>query len=434
MKDGVIDHPCLILYRSATGLERALVDIGGGRITLIPAERVRDMWDPWRISAENLPVLAWSMQAQLWEDAWPDHTKREWIAQQWLYQSLRGSRRGIEMALRIMGRDFTGGYDLLDVMTAPQGFYASPGLTRDEWDVWVRQMPELRIQLAHRTGIADGEWYVLDSFVGENHAGRNDGRELWGRRVILRWPGRPDQDLGMVEWVTETEERETVDFERVSIPGRAGAAFLAGEDFVTDDRFVDADELAPQIVSFRLDGSYEHSTSLLHLSTLVPGLVPIDVQFERVSDVGWGDHFWYVNDFVPEYFADSGREDAALLADRIFLLDPNVATPMTQGISFAGVDRVDYPPYNAELLIDLRTHEPGPAWIVDEVTSGDGFAIPDDWADFDRAMRALKGPGASTSLRDMIMADFDVRHPLRMAEPIFVDPFTRFGDHRQSWL
>lgn len=425
-----IEHPCLILYRSATGLERALVDIGGGRLIAMNAEAVRSMWNPWEISAENLPTLAWAMQAQLWDDDWSDSTKREWIARQWEYQALRGTRAGVEMALKFMGRDFNtcGGYELNDILVPPQGFFASPDIPKEQWDEWIRQMPQLRIQLARKTGVADGEWYVLDSFVGENHAGVNDGGQLYGRRVILRWPGRPDVDLGMLE------ADETGKAERISLPGLAGAAFIANEDFVTDSRFVDGEQIAPTIYTFQLDPTYDHLTSLLHLSTITSGLVPLNVQFERDSDTGWGDHFWFVNDYVPEYFADSGRDAAELLADRVYLLDPNVATPMTQGISFAGVDRVDWPPFNAELLINLCTREPGPAWIANETAAEESFAIPDDWTDFDRAMRALKGPGASTALRDKIMADFDAMHPLRMGEPIYINPDTRFGDHRPSWL
>lgn len=231
----VIEHPCLILYRSATGLERALVDVGGGRLIAMPAELIRDMWDAARVSDANLPVLAWAMQAQLWDDDWPDATKRAWVAQQWLYQSLRGTRAGVAMALRFMGRDFTGGYDLIDVLTAPQGFYAVP----DDAD------------------------------------------------------------------------------------GPAG---------------------------------------------------------------------------------------------------------------FAGADRVGWPPYNAELLIDLKTHDLRPGWYCDDAFVGDAFVIPDDLTDYDRALKALKGPGASTSLRDKIMADFAISHPLRMREPVFDDPETRFGDQRPSWL
>lgn len=57
-----------LIYRAATGLEKALADVDGERLTALYAEAVRDVWDPWAISAENLPILAWSMQARLWDD------------------------------------------------------------------------------------------------------------------------------------------------------------------------------------------------------------------------------------------------------------------------------------------------------------------------------------------------------------------------------
>jgi len=42
--------------------------------------RFENMWDPRNISPENLPVLAWAMQAQPWDEAWPEETKRQWVA------------------------------------------------------------------------------------------------------------------------------------------------------------------------------------------------------------------------------------------------------------------------------------------------------------------------------------------------------------------
>lgn len=428
----MIEHPCLILYRSATGLEKALVDVGGGRLIVMDAEAIRDMWDPYRISDANLPTLAWAMQAQLWDDDWSNSTKREWIARQWEYQAIRGTRRAVEMALKIMGQDFVAcrGYELLDLLVAPQGFFASPDLSKDEWDDWIRQMPELRISLARRTGKADGEFYVLDGFAGDNHVGRDSGSELYGRRVVLRWPGRPDVELGMLE--TIFDEHGQVD--RISLPGDAGAAFLAGLDFVDDARFVNGDAVKPQFYSFRLDPSYDHLTSLLHLSTITAGLRPIDVQFERVTETGWGNHSWFINDFVPEYFV--GPNDAAeLIIDRIFLLLPGTISPIGAGISFADVDRVGWPPYNAELLVDLCTVQHARySWIANDTAPGESFAVPDDWSDFDRALRALKGPGSATCLRDKIMVDFDSMRPLQFRDPIYYEPWTLFGEHRRNWL
>ena len=92
-------HGAKLLYRAATGLEKALADVDGERLTALYAEAVADVWDPWAISRENLPVLAWAMQARLWEDEWAEHTKREWTANQWHFQALRGTQAGVEMAL-----------------------------------------------------------------------------------------------------------------------------------------------------------------------------------------------------------------------------------------------------------------------------------------------------------------------------------------------
>jgi len=418
-----------LIYRAATGLEKALADVDGERLTALYAEAVTDVWDPWAISAENLPILAWAMQARLWDDDWAEHTKREWTANQWRFQALRGTQAGVEMALNTMGRDFTGGYNLLEVLAPPQGFFASPSLTKDEWDAWIRLMPELRIQLAHGVGKSLSEFFAGDGVVEKYAAGRDDGPALYGRRAVLRRPGQPDQPLGMVEWRTRVEGRESIDYERVSVPGLAGVAFVAGEDPVSEERFVDADELAPRIYSFQLDGSYDHVTSELHLSTVAPGLDPMNVQFERVSDVGEAGPFFYVNDHSDDGFANNGREAGEMLADRVYLLDPAVAVPLTDGISFVGLDRVGFPPYHAELMVDLITREPWPSWFAGETAAAESFAAPDNLKDFDRAMRAIV---AGKAFRDRVLADFAVVHPLAFGDPVRED--TTFAEHRRSLL
>ena len=418
-----------LIYRAATGLEKALADVDGERLTALYAEAVRDVWDPWAISAENLPILAWSMQARLWDDDWGEHTKREWTANQWRFQALRGTQDGVEMALNTMGRDFTGGYNLLEVLAPPQGFFASPSLTKDEWDDWVRLMPELRIQLAHGVGLSVSEFFAGDGVVGRYAAGRDDGPALYGRRAVLRRPGQPDQPLGMVEWRTRVEGRETIDYERVSVPGLAGAAFVAGEDHVSEKKFVDADELAPRLYSYQLDGSYDHVISELHLSTVAPGLDPMSVQFERVSDIGEAGPFFYVNDHSDDGFANNGREAGEMLADRVYLIDPAIAVPMTDGISFVGLDRVGFPPYHAELMVDLITREPWPSWFAGETAAAELFAAPDNFKDFDRAMRAIV---AGKAFRDRVLADFAVVHPLAFGDPVYEN--TTFADHRRSLL
>ena len=57
------------------------------------------------------------------------------------------------------------------------------------------------------------------------------------------------------------------------------------------------------------------------------------------------------------FYADAGYDAARMLADRIFLYDPDVVGTITGGVSFVGVDYVSWPAYTADLMIDLHTDD-----------------------------------------------------------------------------
>jgi Phage tail protein (Tail_P2_I) len=78
-----------MLYRQATGLEKAMADVDAYRLTSTYAELVRDQWDPYAISYRNLGYLAWAMGVNLWEDNWSYEFKRWWIVNQWTFKSQR---------------------------------------------------------------------------------------------------------------------------------------------------------------------------------------------------------------------------------------------------------------------------------------------------------------------------------------------------------
>jgi hypothetical protein len=252
----------------------------------------------------------------------------------------------------------------------------------------------------------------------------------------------------------------------VAIPGIAGPAYTQ-DDFVNDEQFVCAETLVPQLVTVRIDGSYDHEQSALHLDTVIPGLEPIDVRYERNSDIGWGNSFFFVGDWsdsrnilVPDwpvvgggdlaalpatindrrmaaegfgnlvsqpvtltnvspyygdpivYYADAGYDAARLLADRIFLHDPDIVGVVTGGISFVGVDYVSWPAYTADLMIALRTWDKKWSWFGDEgfVTDDNYFASVPDLDDFDRSNRAVV---TSQALRDRVRVAYD---PTRLIE------------------
>jgi hypothetical protein len=458
--EGVLPHAgAKLIYGNATGLEKSMADVDGERLIGTYAEIINDQWNPYKISYNNLPYLGYAMGVMLWEEGWSESTQREWVARQFEYKALRGTQDGIEMALNYAGRDFVGppGYHITQALRPPQCFFASPGLTKEEFDFWIHLMPELRITFHEGIGWDGDDVLFCDDGGAGWYVGLDDGPALHGRKAFLRIKGK-DIPLEIYSFTKTINGVTSIDYERVAIPGQAGFAFTT-EDFVNDDeRFVCAEAIVPKLVTIRVDGSYSHEQSQLHLDMVLPGLEPIDVRYERVSDVGWGNSWFFVGDWAdhinvppaqinpliyypdlpsPEnpivypdsgsatqpppvptpptpvvFYADAGYDAARMLADRIFLYDPDIVGTITGGISYVGVDYVSWPAYTADLMIDLHAKDIVWSWFADEGYANDDnyFASEPDLRDFDRANRAVV---TSQALRDRVRVAYD---PTRLIE------------------
>lgn len=452
--DGVLPHAgAKLIYGNASGLERAMADVDGERLIGTYAEIIIDQWDPYKISYNNLPYLGYAQGVTLWEEGWSEGTQREWVAHQWEYKSLRGTQAGIEMALNYSGRDFTGGYYIEQAMRPPQAFWASPSMDKAAYDFWIHMMPEIRITFYEGVGWDSVDTlYVRDGGVND-FVGLDDGPALHGRKAFLRTRAGVDIPLQIYTFTKTIEGVASIDYERVSIPGLAGPAFTT-EDFVNDDYFCCAELLVPQLVTIRIDASYNHEESQLHLDMVLPGLDPIDVRYERNSDIGWGNSFFFVNDWVDhrnEYtpppeanplvyypppppntipvppppppvvvYVDSGDDAARMLADRIFLYDPEIVATITGGISYVGVDYVSWPAYTADLMINLHTEDEVWSWFADEGFTIDDnyFASEPDLRDFDRGNRAVV---TSQALRDRVRVAYDPTRLIELRERAYTE-------------
>ena len=170
-------------------------------------------------------------------------------------------------------------------------------------------MPEVRITFYQGVGW-DGEDVMFSDDGGCGwHVELDDGDSLYGRKAFLRVKG-VDTPLQIYTFTKTIDGRASVDYERIALPGKAGPAYMT-EDFVNDEQFICAEEVVPQLITVRVDGSYSHEESQLHLDTVLPGMEPIDVRYERESDIGWGNSFYFVGDW-----ADSRNLAAA--ADPVF--------------------------------------------------------------------------------------------------------------------
>ena len=363
----MIEHPgAAILYREASGLEKALADVEAERLLATRAELITENWDPELVQTRNLHFLAFAMGVTLWEsDVWTLTQKREWIARQWEFKAYNGTEQALHMALDING------FTLLQKRVPPQGFYASPNMRKETFDAWIRHMPQIRIKFAKRTGVSLGDvWYSDDGCVGLSAPWTDVGPSLYGRTAVIRYADGTEVDLRISTEVTVSERKIATDYERVSIPGLATVSWCEG-DFAGEAHFVQAAEVEAQLISMSFERWYQHETSELYLTSLIPGMDPLKANYERDSDIGYGSWYMFVGDFANPAVLErapwchAGHDPAALLlADRVYLHDPNIATPMTLGISFAGYDRVGFPAKYAELAIDLKTKARDSEWYA----------------------------------------------------------------------
>lgn len=412
----MIEYPgAAVLYREASALEKALTDTDAERLLSTRAELLTENWDPFLVQTRNLHFLAFAMGVTLWEsDVWTLSQKREWIAQQWQFKAYNGTEAAIHMALAING------FELLQKRVPPQGFYASPDMDKETFDAWIRHMPQIRIKLAKRTGLSPGDvWYSDDGCVGLSAPWTDVGPSLYGRQAVIRYADGSEVDLRLTTEITVVNQRIATDYERVSMPGLATLAWCV-DDFAGEGHFVDAVEVEAQLVSMSFERWYEHETSELYLSTLVPGLDPLKANYERDSDVGDGSWYMFVTDFANPAVLErapwchAGHDPAALLlADRVYLHDPNIATPMTLGISFAGYDRVGFPSKYAELLIHTHSKATEAEWYAEDGIVEMSFQTEQSHADMDRSLRAAV---AAKALRDTYAVSWEVERPLQFGD------------------
>lgn len=128
-----------LLYRAAAGLEKAEGDVDGQRMTAVYAELVRDQWNPYAISARNLPFLAWAMGVNLWENDWDDTFRRWWVANQWTLKEQRGSLLGTVNFVRAVGGR------VVSAIVPPAKFFPGKKTTDAEKAAYVARFPQLRL-------------------------------------------------------------------------------------------------------------------------------------------------------------------------------------------------------------------------------------------------------------------------------------------------
>lgn len=402
------------LLPSSSGIfEKAIETVYGTALDQLEPEVIKTFWDPDLCPDEYLSILAHALSVDLWDDDWDVLKKRSiikrWVQLEWSKGTYAGYRDFIEIA----------GGRLVEDLAAPQGFYLAEDLTQAQWQAWIDQMPRVRVTFAQ----GQGEWvppsglYLDHWFLDEDFEEFDDGEALYGRQAYLREnAGGEDQKLLLSRVYETREERPGYATERVVIPGLAGAAFILDESFLEDDAtgFLDGDERAPQTYSYALNRDFIYQESALELTAVPIGYRPRDVRYYRESLIGDAladAHLddWYLDDdrFLTE------DEGGMMLADVLHLLNPDIAAPLVDGISFLDVSRLDMDRFTLELMIDATTILPWGHFVLDVSFLDEDFLADEDLRHLDKIMRAIV---AAKAKRDKVLVTFETTKPLTLGD------------------
>lgn len=420
-----------LLTGEAAPWERAMEKTSAERWPL-DWELLRTLHVPDLIPADKLAILAWALSVDLWDPAWPIEKKRSVVRSAIADHSLKGTVAGVRRYLEIEDAE------LIQLLAPPQRTFASRTLTKAEYDEWLSQMPQLRVYLQSKPGDGRGLDFTGDGFAAgydfdqesSAHAfGRLDaGAAIYGRFPYLY---RPDGSLTPLKTATivETiESRPGLTMEQYMIPGIGGFAF-AGSSYAAD-AFANDEKVAPEAFTVALEDQYDHATSSLSLNTATPGYRPINVRFDRASEIGNGGPYAFVGDFYANGYFVGFDEARWMIFDRVHLLDPTIAAPLIDALSFANHTRVSMDAFTFEAMVDAKTFAAAGAGFDGEFV-GETYARPEDLTKIDRALDAV---AIAKGYRDKGLVTFETTRPREWGDGLPMDGSVPIWSHVPATL
>ena len=402
-----------VLYRAATGLEKAMADVDADRSMAVPAELVYSVWDPDTIDIKLLPYLAWAMGVSYWNDGWSETTKRAWVKTQWLFKSTRGTNRALKVAVDYAGRDVSpNGYSVDKITTQPQKIFSGPSLTREQREAWMQALPQVRTWRINESADAP----ISKSFYGgRGNLRQRDRRFLLGgvnsplfpspspleSPVDVRVAPIPSSALSRmkrrVRWIENGEETdvtvtEAEGFFQLHRSAPEGLRVFSGRPFNLGRFFIPSDAWKRLI-------TIQPTPNLAWRSPLTPTLEAVTSEPERV--VVPTQRTFNVISNTPMFGAFIPSTAARRIFHRYAVLDPAVRQFRRPPVQFMGTGRYGFPSFTAEVDVSVKTQlKPWKAGLWFYQPGHKKFYIPHDFQPLREIRNAILG---ARSMNDKIL-------------------------------
>lgn len=392
-----------LLPNNRTAFELAVSQVGAERRSL-PTHLVSSVWSPDNCPEHLLGWLAWQLSVDIWDENWPETTKRSACRKALLLHRVKTTLGGIKAHVSQAGSD------VRRAVRPPAKGFLYAAMTDEQRAAWLDSLPQIRVYPFFRRSIAksrsffsgpggrqfhslrqfdvDAPWGwspvgvptpALRSVSGFLRTSR--GRSLYGRRATY-YDRSVETEVGY-----EAFDGQTV--ERVLLTGRRKRAWH-GAGFT--ETFLTPSVAANNVITIRLS----EDAPLLAVSR---GAEPVDVRPQRIQQRRIApDARSFCGRFREGRFL-KGTFAPLLIYDRISLHDSERMGARRKTRNYHGYGRFGIPDYTAELRIRVPMHRPprrSGLW------HGAGYRKAPDYAPLERAIEAVR---VSKAFRDTVMID-----------------------------
>ena len=436
-----------LIYRSASGLEKALADVEGYRITSTYAELVRDQWDPYAISYRNLPYLAWAVGVNLWEEDWTEEFKRYWVANQWTYKSQRGSLLGISNFVAAVGGE------VQHAIVPPALFYPEPHYSDEERASYVARFPQIRLYPYSPEPKLPWLCYLgnfpVSPETGEAQINKNGGYlpmyptnynagSEYQRACTLYEPRTGEETPLTVRTIKQVDAPfETPYADQIILPIKGDTHYYMGQfgkwalpkdydkgvsqeiryQMNQNEIFLgNSPDVSTLMINIPRDGSLDVTEAKAIYTTINPGLKNINVDSDKVALVhqAYPAEFYCGQCLTGKFLPVSNAW--RFMYEVWYLLDPERMPDYKKAYVFLGRARFGEPKYTAELKI--KKFGQFPSFFLQTSGFMGGYMSPPDTSTIDKLRRAVT---ASMALRDTVYIDTRVRRVVEVSDSILCD-------------
>jgi len=336
-----------LLPPNATPYERGLAR-GTRRLIDVPTP-IAEAFRPYDTPASVLPFLAWERSVDIWNNDWPEATKRNVTARAFPLHKRKGTAYAIREYVRYAGGS------VREIITPPQKVFSGASMSREAREAWLEKLPQVRAWRIQERAPAPAQKAF---YGGQRHAHFVENSFSIPSDALSRLRRR-------VRWVVDEEETETTvtefgNYFRLHIRAPAGRRVFSGGVMGSGKFFIPSDARKRLV-------TIQPTPQQPWRSALGPTLQPVTAEPERVVQRRTGGGgvfsggFCGVDCFVP-----------STAPQRIFeryAVNDGSSPARPPAVQIMGTGRYGFPAHTAHISVSIPGKKP-------RRQAGDGIIEP----------------------------------------------------------